>query len=208
MNQKIENQAAGPPEGYRSRVGRALIVVDVQRDFCEGGTLAVPGGGATAARISSFLEYHAGDYDLVVATRDWHVEPGSHFAAEGSTPDYVDTWPVHCVAGSEGASWHPHLQLPEGTVVVTKGESAAAFSGFEGHSDDGTGLAELLASSAVGAVDVVGIATSYCVRETALDAARAGFETRVLVGLTADVEGVDTTATFSVLDEAGVAVAD
>jgi nicotinamidase/pyrazinamidase len=189
-------------------MGRALIVVDVQNDFCEGGSLAVPGGAATASRITEFLESHAEDYALIVATRDWHVDPGSHFAAAGQTPDFDQTWPAHCIADSVGAEFHPHLRLPAETVVVSKGEQAAAFSGFEGQTEQGQTLAALLADALIDEVDVTGIATSYCVKATALDAREAGLETRVLAGLTADVEAADTEGTLAQLDEAGVEVAD
>jgi nicotinamidase/pyrazinamidase len=179
--------------------GTALVIVDVQRDFCEGGSLGVAGGEAVAAGITDLIEAAAekGGYDLVVATRDWHVDPGAHFAGPGTEPDYVDSWPVHCRAGTDGADWHPDLHLPEGAVVVSKGERQAAYSGFEGHSDDGTRLADLLRDHDIGAVDVVGIATSYCVKATAVDSVKAGFRTRVLAPLTADV---DPGATYSTLD--------
>lgn len=187
---------------------RALIVVDVQRDFCEGGSLAVTGGTATAARITGHIETHHDAYDLIVATRDWHVDPGRHFAPEGEAPDFAETWPPHCVVGTEGADWHPHLRLPDGTVVVSKGEGAAAFSGFEGHTDDGETLVDVLRSHGIDSVDVAGIATSFCVRATALDAAAAGFATRLLAGLTADVNPDDTPRTLEELAGAGLEVTD
>lgn len=189
-------------------MARALIVVDVQRDFCEGGSLAVTGGAATAARITGHIETHHGAYELVVASRDWHVDPGPHFAARDQSPDFAETWPAHCVAGTDGAEWHPHLRLPEDTVVVSKGRSSAAFSAFEGHSEDGRALAEVLRGRGIDAVDVVGIATSWCVRRTALDALEAGFATRVLAGLTADVDSGVTPATLEELTGAGIEVTD
>ena len=117
---------------------RALIIVDVQRDFCEGGSLAVTGGADVAHQVSEHVVRHAADYDHVVATADWHIDPGPHFS---DSPDYVDSWPVHCVAGSEGADFHPHLAtaLHQVEAVFRKGEHAAAYSGFEGHSDEGEG---------------------------------------------------------------------
>ncbi|WP_229795212.1 isochorismatase family protein, partial [Saccharothrix coeruleofusca] len=118
---------------------KALIVVDVQNDFCEGGSLAVTGGAAVAAAISSHVRDNA--YDHVVATRDYHVDPGPHFSAE---PDYVDSWPVHCVAGTAGASFHPELDVTAVEAVFSKGERAAAYSGFEGASGSGEPLAEWL----------------------------------------------------------------
>jgi nicotinamidase/pyrazinamidase len=165
------------------RSARALIVVDVQRDFCEGGSLAVAGGADVASRISALLTGEHG-YATVVATRDHHIDPGGHFAAE---PDFVDSWPAHCVAGSDGVELHERLSVEEVDAVFDKGEYTAAYSGFEGRAPDGTMLADWLRSLGITAVDVCGIATDYCVDATALDAVREGFETTVLVDLTAAV---------------------
>jgi len=196
-----------PPGGSVWVVSTALIVVDVQRDFCEGGSLAVPGGEAAAAGISDLIEAAGDLYSVVVATRDWHVDPGRHFAPQGEEPDYDETWPVHCVAGTAGADWHPDLRLPERTVVVSKGEKVAAYSGFEGRTPDGEELAAFLHHRGVDRVDIVGIATSFCVRATALDALREGFATRVLAPLTADVDAARTPATLEELSRAGVEIA-
>jgi nicotinamidase/pyrazinamidase len=163
-------------------VANALIIVDVQNDFCEGGSLAVAGGAAVADAISGLV--HAGGYDHVVATRDYHLDPGAHFSA---APDFVDTWPPHCRAGTPGASFHPALDVAGIEAVFSKGAHAAAYSGFEGATPDGTGLADWLVAHDVSTVDVVGIATDHCVRATALDAARAGFATTVLLDHTAGV---------------------
>ena len=184
---------------------RALIIVDVQNDFCEGGSLAVTGGAEVAHLVSEHVVRHAADYDHVVATADWHIDPGPHFS---DSPDYVDSWPVHCVAGSEGADFHPHLAtaLHHVEAVFRKGEHAAAYSGFEGHSDEGEGssLAAWLREHNVGQVEVVGIATDHCVRATALDARREGFETTVLLDLTAGVARPTTDAALLEMDEAGI----
>lgn len=185
----------------------ALLVVDVQRDFCEGGSLPVGGGEAAAAAITDLIEASHGAYAVVVATRDWHVDPGAHFAPPGGEPDYAETWPVHCVADSPGAEWHPDLRLPDGVVVVSKGETAAAYSGFEGHCEDGRSLVEVLHDAGVEAVDVAGVATSYCVKATALDAVKAGLRTRVLAPLTADVDAARTPATLDELRRKGVKIA-
>jgi nicotinamidase/pyrazinamidase len=185
----------------------ALIIVDVQRDFCEGGSLAVPGGDAAAIAISDLIESAGDAYAMIVASRDWHVDPGGHFAPEGSEPDFVDSWPVHCVAGTPGAEWHPDLHLPDAAVVVSKGEHEGAYSGFEGTSSDGRSLIEVLHQQDVTAVDVVGIATSYCVKATALDAVKAGFATRVLAPLTADVDAAVTPSTLEKLAASGVKIA-
>jgi nicotinamidase/pyrazinamidase len=148
-------------------MANALIVVDVQNDFCEGGSLPVTGGAAVAAAITAHIA--AGGYDHVVATRDYHVDPGAHFS---ESPDFVTSWPVHCVAGTPGASFHPELDVAGIEAVFSKGAHAAAYSGFEGAAPDGRALAEWLRARGVGTVDVVGIATDHCVRATALDAAR------------------------------------
>jgi nicotinamidase/pyrazinamidase len=161
---------------------RALVVVDVQNDFCEGGSLAVAGGAAVAAAISAYIANS--DYDHVVATRDAHRDPVGHFASE---PDYVDTWPAHCVIGTPGAQFHPALDLQSVEAVFDKGAFAAAYSGFEGIDADGTALAAWLNERGVDTVDVVGIATDHCVRATAIDSATAGFTTSVLLELTAGV---------------------
>ncbi len=163
-------------------MGTALIVVDVQNDFCEGGSLAVSGGAKVAADIAALL---AGDhgYDHVIATRDHHLDPGTHFSAE---PDYLDTWPAHCVAGTPGAELREPLRADQFEAVFDKGEYAAAYSGFEG-SCDGEGLDVWLADHEVMRVDVVGIATDYCVKATAIDAAEAGLQVQVLLNLTAAV---------------------
>ena len=168
---------------------RALIIVDVQNDFCEGGSLAVAGGAAVAAGISLVLDRAAGRWDHVVATKDFHIDPGAHFSDH---PDFVDSWPRHCVVGTGGADFHPELAQDRIEAVFVKGEHAAAYSGFEGHTSSGVGLADWLRERSVTEVEVVGIATDHCVRATALDAAAAGFDTTVLLDLTAGV-AQDTT---------------
>jgi nicotinamidase/pyrazinamidase len=177
----------------------ALIVVDVQNDFCEGGSLAVAGGAAVAADISALM--HQGSYPHVVATRDYHLDPGAHFSA---TPDFVDTWPPHCQVGTPGASFHPELDVAGVAEVFSKGRHAAAYSGFEGFASDGSTLADWLRARSVSAVDVVGIATDHCVRATALDAAAAGFRTTVLLDLTAGVARPTVDAALTQLTDAGV----
>jgi nicotinamidase/pyrazinamidase len=163
---------------------RALIIVDVQNDFCEGGSLAVTGGAAVARGVSEHLAEGGGEYGHVVATKDFHIDPGRHFSDH---PDYADSWPPHCVAGTPGADFHPDLDTSAVEAVFFKGAHAAAYSGFEGADEAGTPLADWLHARDVDAVDVVGIATDYCVHATAADAARAGFATRVLLDLTAGV---------------------
>jgi nicotinamidase/pyrazinamidase len=181
-------------------VSRALIIVDVQNDFCEGGSLAVAGGAGVAAAISAALA--SGDWDHVVATKDYHIDPGAHFSAH---PDFVDSWPAHCVVGTGGAEFHPDLATDRVEAVFRKGEHAAAYSGFEGHTDAGTGLADWLRGHDVTQVDVVGIATDHCVRATALDAQAAGFATTVLLDLTAGVAPATTEAALEQFRTASVA---
>ncbi|UGT53822.1 isochorismatase family protein [Nocardia asteroides] len=180
-------------------MARGLVIVDVQNDFCEGGSLAVTGGAAVAAAISEFVAGQ--NYDAVVATRDHHVDPGAHFSAE---PDYVDTWPPHCRVGTPGADFHPALDTGLVEEVFSKGEYSAAYSGFEGAAADGTPLADWLRARGIDTVDVVGIATDHCVRATALDARTAGFDTRVLLDLTAGVAPDTVAAALTTLRDAGV----
>ena len=163
-------------------MSRALLIVDVQNDFCEGGSLAVTGGAAVAAAISLYVANS--DYDHIVATRDAHRDPVGHFASE---PDYVDTWPRHCVVGTPGAEFHPSLDLQRVESVFDKGAFAAAYSGFEGVNNDGISLHDWFRAHEVEELDIVGIATDYCVRATAIDAAQMGFRAKVLLDMTAGV---------------------
>ncbi len=179
---------------------RGLLIVDVQNDFCEGGSLAVAGGGEVAARIVEHLESQAVDYAAVVATADVHEDPGAHFSDH---PDFVDSWPPHCRVGTAGADFHPAVgpAVARAEAVFRKGRHAAAYSGFEGYAGEPgsrVGLAQWLREHDIEAVDVVGIATDHCVRATAADAVRAGFATRVLLSLTA---GVARATTDRALDE-------
>ncbi|GGS51858.1 isochorismatase family protein [Streptomyces violaceus] len=185
---------------------RALIVVDVQNDFCEGGSLAVAGGADVAAAVTELIGQAAGSgYQHVVATRDHHIAPGGHFS---TNPDYARSWPAHCVAGTEGVGFHPNFApaVASGSIdaVFDKGAYSAAYSGFEGADENGTNLAAWLRSREVTEVDVVGIATDHCVRATALDAAREGFRTQVLLDLTAGVSQATTERALEELREAGV----
>jgi nicotinamidase/pyrazinamidase len=182
---------------------RALIVVDVQKDFCEGGSLAVDGGAQVAKKITDLLVEH--DYAHVVATKDYHIDPGSHFS---DNPDYRDSWPPHCRVGTPGVEFHPDFNPAVVEAVFHKGEYSAAYSGFEGsHSEDGTTLEDWLRERGVDTVDVCGIATDYCVKATAADAAAAGFATTVLLDLTAGVSPTTTAEAVEALRAAGVAIA-
>jgi nicotinamidase/pyrazinamidase len=186
---------------------RALIVVDVQNDFCEGGSLPVEGGARVASDIGELLHHWTRQddqspvYDVVVATKDHHVEPGHHWSRE---PDYVDTWPVHCKVGTDGEAFHPNLDPQPFDAIFLKGERRAAYSGFEGSTSTGRGLAEWLRAHRVDEVHVCGIATDHCVRATALDAVQEGFETRVLLDLCAGVAPETTAAALDDMSTAGV----
>lgn len=181
---------------------RALVVVDVQRDFCEGGSVAVAGGADLAGAIAGYLADGA-EYHHVVATRDLHIDPGDHFSAH---PDYISSWPPHCRVGSVGADFHSALDTGHFEAVFSKGAYDAGYSGFSGHDDTGTPLADWLRSRQVDHLDVVGIAADYCVRRTAEDAVEQGFATRVLTDLTVGVQKESTTAAFDALRAVGVAI--
>jgi nicotinamidase/pyrazinamidase len=185
---------------------RALIVVDVQNDFCEGGSLAVVGGAQVALRVSAHVLAHAEEYAAIVATADWHEDPGSHFAEH---PDFVQSWPPHCRVGTQGARFHPAADaaFEHVEVVFRKGRHAAAYSGFEGFAGESgrqVGLAEWLRDRAIEQVDIVGIATDHCVRATALDAVKEGFDATVLLDLTAGVARPSTEAALEAMREAGI----
>ncbi len=179
---------------------RALIIVDVQNDFCEGGSLAVTGGAALAPAINAYLAGEPG-YQHVVATQDCHIQPGDHFS---DRPDYSSSWPPHCIAGSPGADFRPDLDTSRVEAVFRKGAYAAAYSGFEGVDQNRTPLLDWLRQRGVDEVDVVGIATDHCVRRTAEDAARAGLSTRVLVDLTAAVAPDSAAEALARMRSAGV----
>ncbi|MCW2939082.1 MAG: isochorismatase hydrolase [Actinomycetia bacterium] len=182
-------------------MSRALIIVDVQNDFCEGGSLPVGGGAEVATAISEYVAERRDDYAHIVATRDFHLDPRDHFSP---SPDFAATWPPHCVIGTQGADFHPNLALAPIEAVFSKGRTEAAYSGFEGVSADEVPLGDWLHERGVDSVDVVGIATDHCVRATAVDAARAGLSTRVLLGLTAGVATASTERALAELDAEGI----
>ncbi|HET7389059.1 MAG TPA: isochorismatase family protein [Nocardioidaceae bacterium] len=187
---------------------RALIVVDVQNDFCEGGSMGVAGGAQVASDIGELVHHWAAkdpkapSYDVVVATRDHHVDPGDHFSDQ---PDFARSWPPHCVVGTDGEAFHPNLDPQRFDAVFLKGEYAAAYSGFEGRTD-GVSLADWLRERDVTHVDVCGIATDYCVRATALDAVKEGFDTTVLQALSAAVAEETAQAALEEMTGAGVSL--
>jgi nicotinamidase/pyrazinamidase len=188
---------------------RALLVVDVQNDFCEGGALACQGGASVAAKISSFIAENSSRYELVVASRDWHTPNDSndgHFPAEGNLPDYISTWPLHCIQGTEGAEYHPNLDTNLIDVHIKKGQSSNGYSIFDGVTEEGESIAEVLKSHSISEVEVVGIATDYCVRASALDSVKQGFKVRVISSLTAGVSAASTDRAIAEMLDAGVDV--
>ncbi|MCL2593922.1 MAG: isochorismatase family protein [Promicromonosporaceae bacterium] len=180
---------------------RALLVVDVQPTFCEGGELAVTGGNQVADDVAAYLRAHRDRYAAVITTQDWHIDPGPHFA---DSPDFVDSWPPHGVAGSPNAELHPSLADISFDDGVRKGQYDHGYSGFEGVNDDGRPLEEILRELTIDAVDVVGLAESHCVKRTALDAVRLGWPTRVLTDLTIPVTPEQGVAARTELRDAGV----
>jgi len=189
---------------------RALLVVDVQNDFCEGGSLPVEGGARVASDIGELLHHwtrgddQAPAYDVVVASKDHHIDPGHHWSKD---PDFVDSWPVHCQVGTDGEAFHPNLDPQPFGAIFLKGSHEAAYSAFEGRTVDGEALVDWLRAKKVEQVDICGIATDYCVRHTALDSQKEGFETRVISALCAGVAPGTTEKALTELKAAGVTVA-
>ncbi|CAN7430384.1 isochorismatase family protein [Arthrobacter sp. LjRoot14] len=216
-------------------MSRALIIVDVQNDFCEGGSLAVKGGADVAGAISEYVDAYHGQFDHIVATQDWHIDPGAHFS---EAPDFIDSWPPHCVAGTPGAELHPDLDTEYIQAYFRKGQFTAAYSGFEGilapedevptgerkpgalslpddvealtaasfADEDAIGLDDWLQSHDVEDVVIVGIATDYCVMATALDAVQAGYSVTVVRNLTAGI-AADLDDAFAEMELGGVDLA-
>jgi nicotinamidase/pyrazinamidase len=188
---------------------RALLIVDVQNDFCEGGSLAVAGGAKAATLITEYLRKNSSEYSLVIASRDWHdanSSNGGHFAEGDAEPDFVETWPAHCVAGTEGAEYHPNLETDFIQVHVKKGMGRPSYSAFEGFAADGRSLLQVLVDSEVTDLDVVGIATDYCVLASALDARATGIEVNLLVEMCAAITPESSVAALELLERAGCAV--
>ncbi|MGH3362203.1 MAG: isochorismatase family protein [Nocardioides sp.] len=188
---------------------RALIVVDVQNDFCEGGSIPVTGGAQVAHDVAEILHRwssrapDAPDYAHAVATKDHHIDPGDHWSED---PDFEHSWPVHCKVGTDGEAFHPNLDPQPFDAIFLKGEHEAAYSGFEGRATGDVALADWLRHREVTDVDICGIATDYCVRATALDAVENGFTVRLLRDLCADVAAESTERTLAELRTAGVTI--
>lgn len=192
-------------------MSRALLIVDVQNDFTEGGALGVIGGTAIAHEVTKLLRdaRTAEPYSIVVASRDWHdpdTDNGGHFAAAGAEPDFAGTWPAHCVRGTLGAQYHPALDIDRIDVHVRKGMGEPAYSAFEGVAGDGRTLEAVLLEAGIAEIDVVGIATDYCVRASALDAQRAGLRVRVRGDLIAGVAQETSVAALKELAAAGIEI--
>ena len=184
----------------------ALFIIDVQNDFTEGGALGVDGGNAVAAGIARLLAAHPDRYDYVFASRDWHDgdnDNGGHFA---DAPDFVDSWPPHCVAGTPGAQYHPALDASVIDLHVRKGQGKPAYSIFEGTTDGGETVPAALDRLGITEVDVAGIATDYCVLASALDALESGRSVRVLTDLVAGVAPESSAAALERLDAAGARI--
>ena len=184
-------------------MSRALLIVDVQNDFTEGGALAVAGGDAVATAVTTFLAAHAADYQVIIASRDWHDADGDNGGHFAETPDFVDSWPVHCVADTDGAAYDPLLVTASVTHHVRKGQGRPAYSMFEGETEAGDTVGAILTAAGVLSADVVGIATDHCVRASALDAIAHGVRVRILTDLVAGVAQEPSEAALAELVHAG-----
>jgi len=185
---------------------KALFIIDVQNDFCEGGSLAVSGGAAVAAGITEYLKGNRSTYDLIIASRDWHDagnDNGGHFAPIGEAPDFVNNWPVHCVSGTSGAEYHPNLDISNVDVQIYKGQGKPSYSIFEGADEQGTPIHEILSARGVDSVDVVGLATDYCLLASALGAKELGLDVSVLTNLVAGVAPESSADALEKLSAAG-----
>lgn len=190
-------------------MAKALFVIDVQVDFCEGGALACEGGAAVATKITDYIREHRAEYDYVIASRDWHTPNslnGGHFPPEGTEPDFVNHWPLHCIAGTEGAEYHPNLDSSLIDIHIKKGQDAHGYSIFEGVSEQGEPIAALIERLGIVSVDVVGIATDYCVRASSLDALKHDLEVKVITSLTAGVAPQSIERAIDELVDAGATV--
>lgn len=192
--------------------GTALLIIDVQNDFCEGGALAVTGGNQVAVRAAELARN--GDYVLVVASGDWHdpdSDNGGHFASPGTMPDYRDTWPVHCVRATTGAAYHPEIVALDSRIDlhIIKGMGVPAYSAFQGvDRASKLPLIELLHEVGIEGVDIVGLATDHCVLATGLEALEAGLQVSLRLDACAGVDQVASAEAVERLRAAGAAIVD
>lgn len=190
-------------------MSKALFVIDVQNDFCEGGPLACQGGAQVASNITQYLTAEKSTYDFVIASRDWHTpndSNGGHFPDTGQEPDFVNSWPLHCIAGEQGAEYHPNLDVSLIDLHIKKGQGQHGYSIFEGNTDSGESIQDLIRRLNISSVDVVGIATDYCVRASSLDAKNFGLDVRVITSLTAGVAAGSIDSAIDEMVDAGVSV--
>lgn len=192
-------------------MAKAFFIIDVQNDFCEGGSLGCDGGARVAELISNYLAQHKHEYDYVIASRDWHDadnDNGGHFAKQGEAPDFVNSWPVHCVANTRGSEYHPNLDSSLIDIHVEKGQGKPSYSLFEGTMPDGKPIAELMAELEIESVDVGGIATDYCVLASSLDARNANMDVRVFTDLITGVADTSSDAALEKLKANGCVLAN
>ncbi len=187
----------------RARNNEAIIVVDPQPDFFEDGPLPIQGATKTAEGIAQYLRDRGGNFVMTIVTQDWHISPDGHWS---TNPNFVTSWPVHCAADTSGAAIHSSLSNQRWDAVIRKGQHSAAYSGFEGANENGTSLADVLASAGVDTVTVVGFATDYCVKSTALDARDLGLNVSVPLDLCAGVDAQTTRESIAEMAEAGVTI--
>ena len=190
-------------------MANALFVIDVQNDFCEGGALACSGGSQVATNVSTYIKANPETYDFVIASRDWHTpndSNGGHFPASNLAPDFIATWPLHCIAGETGAEYHPKLDISLIDIHLKKGQGQPGYSIFEGVTDFGERIQDLIPRLGIDSVDVVGIATDHCVLASSLDAKKFGLEVRVIASLTVGVAKDSIEAAIDQMVDAGIKV--
>jgi nicotinamidase/pyrazinamidase len=182
----------------------ALLLVDVQNDFCPGGALAVPGGDRVVVALNRYIKAAIAEGAPIYASRDWHPPITTHFAVQGGE------WPIHCVRGTKGAEFHPTLELPQQTTIITKGDSADkhGYSAFEGHTDDATPLLTDLQKRRIDHLYIGGLATDYCVKHSVIDALKQGLQVTVLEDAVAgvDLRPGDSAAAIAEMRRAGARV--
>ncbi|MEI6622623.1 MAG: isochorismatase family protein [Actinomycetes bacterium] len=189
----------------------ALIIVDIQLDFCEGGALPVAGGHAVAERIADYVRSHHDQFALVITTRDWHQgdnDNGGHFAEPGTLPNYRTTWPVHCVQDTDGARYAPAIAAISDLIdaEILNGQGEPGYSGFSGANTDERTLDQVLTDTHITEVAMAGLATDFSVRATAVDAIGRGYRSVVLLDLCEGISDAGVLAAIKELLDAGVVV--